>query len=86
MTLEEKHKFNEVLKVLMISRVDCRQFINLKIVFINEDKDGRGLMTEEEFRSTFRKSVKKCHMQKALEDAVVDLLLNEDKVITFQSL
>lgn len=37
----EREKFNEMLKILLNSRVDCRQFNNLKIVFLSEDKEAK---------------------------------------------
>ncbi len=44
------------------SKVDCRQFINLKIVFLNDDIGGQGSMPVEDFRMTIRKTIKKCDM------------------------
>jgi Ca2+-binding EF-hand superfamily protein len=75
---EQKLKYTETLKLLHQSKVDCRQFVNLKIVFLNEDQDGQGSMSEESFRVTIRKTIKKCEMQKELEDSLVACLKNDD--------
>ena len=60
---DEKVKYSHMLNLLEKSRVDCRQFVNLKIVFLNEDQKGNGVLNEEQFRHAFRKSLKKCEMQ-----------------------
>ncbi len=34
----QKAKFNEVLKLLLAAKVDCRRFNNLRMVFLAEDQ------------------------------------------------
>ena len=35
---EEKKQFNEMLKLLISYRIDCRRFGNIRMVFLLEDK------------------------------------------------
>jgi Ca2+-binding EF-hand superfamily protein len=79
-------KYTETLKLLHQSKVDCRQFVNLKIVFLNEDQDGQGSMSEEHFRITIRKTIKKCEMQRELEDSLVACLKNDEGYVTYDRL
>jgi hypothetical protein len=41
MDKEEKRKFNNMLKLLLTSKVDCRRFNNIKMVFLSEDETGK---------------------------------------------
>ncbi len=84
LTREEKMKYIDTLKLLHSSKVDCRQFINLKIVFLNEDKEGVGAVNEEQFRVTCRKSLKKTDT--IIEDAIINVLKNENGLISYQEL
>jgi hypothetical protein len=43
-------------------------------------------LTEDEFRIVFSKTLKKCEMKKEIEDALVNLLKNEENEITYQRL
>jgi len=52
--------------------------VNLKIVFLNEDQDGQGSISEDSLRVTIRKTIKKCEMQRELEDSLVACLKNDD--------
>jgi hypothetical protein len=47
LTPDEKVKYSQMLRLLEKSSVDCRQFVNLKIVFLNEDQKGNGFLNEE---------------------------------------
>jgi len=42
--MEEKEKFTTLLRKLAFEKIDCRRIINLKMVFLLEDKEARGKM------------------------------------------
>lgn len=76
---QEKQVFKDLCKVLINSKIDCRRFINIKLIFLEHENLKDGKLPLDDFKHLLNKTMKRETLTDYVEQQILKTILLDPK-------